>query len=193
MRRILNLAHKDRIVFADAEYINGALHLDVRPSQEHWKEVTQIGAVRCVKGNISEKFNVRVLPRIMGNDKNSMNEKSWQQYQKITGIDKENVMSATMQFEDAWEQFKKFVDSDPIVIMLGDREVYKWNWKLLGKDYDDKIDVMDWIILKPLLKSEHQPYCSGELASLLNISIDGNEHDALYDATSMALYCLNID
>ena len=193
MQRILDLARNHRVIFADAEYLNESLSLGIRPTQDHWKEVTQIGAVRCEKGKICETFNMSVLPRIMGKDISQMNEISWQRYEQITGVNKETVMSVSMHFEDAWEKFKAFVGNDPIVIMLGDREVYKWNWKLLNEDKNEEIDKMDWIILKPQLKNEHKSYCSGELASLLNIKIDGNTHDALYDAMSMALYCLNIE
>lgn len=55
---ILNLAKTGRVVFADAEYINGALGLGHRPAAGHFKEVTQIGAVRYV----GEK---RLLPLIV--------------------------------------------------------------------------------------------------------------------------------
>lgn len=195
MERLFQLINSSSIVFADAEYLNGALTTNERPKEHHWKEVTQIGAVRCKDGKIIDRFNLHVFPRIKAAS-DDMSDAAWNEYNRITHITKQDVMSNTMQFEEAWVKFLEFVNNDPIVIMLGDREVYKWNWRLLNNN-KDKIDAMNWTILKPLLNENHRKFCSGELATAIGIDVVPHlptgltTHDALYDATSMALYCLH--
>ena len=96
-------------------------------------------------------------------------------------------------FLNAWTEFKTFVGNDPLVIMLGDREVYKWNFRLIGENRDEELDRMNFIILKPLLEEQHRRYCSGELYKLVGLTADevssGGTHDALFDARSMANFC----
>ena len=191
MHRVLTLAQHGHIVFADAEYLNGALHRNVRPARHDWKEVTQMSAVRCREGKIYRNLNIRVFPRVMGPDAKKMNHGAWQVYERLTKIPKHEVLAAKVMYEEAWQHFREFIGKDPVVIMEGDRDVYKWNWKLLGQDRDTEIDTIEWILLKPLLKSEHQIYHSKELSSLLNIGDDGTAQDALHNAASMARYCIN--
>lgn len=206
MNRIQNLLKSGTIVFADAEYIHEMLSLMVRPAPTHYKEVTQIGATKYIKGKEMDIFNMRVRPEVMGP---KLTDKEWAIYRLITKVSKEEVMNPLNNtFIPVWNNFMKFVGSSPIVIMLCDREVYKWNFKLLGYDRDSELNNMDFIILKSLLIPEHQKYVSGELYKLIKIReneipemgkpetlfpVIDNTHDALFDARSMALYCSNYD
>ena len=194
MNNIINLLKKE-VVFADAEYIHRNLENMRRPEKQHYKEVTQIGAAKYKNGNEIATFNMKVRPSIKGP---KLSEKSWLEYKNITGVDKESVMECSNSFIDVWNKFTRFVDGNPIIIMLGDKDVYKWNFKLLEKigcDVKENLDNMNFIKLKPLLDEKHQKYCSGELYKIVGLTSkevsEGETHDALFDAKSMALFCKN--
>ena len=145
-------------------------------------------------------------------------------------------MNRGRDFTEVWKEFIDFVGmllpslfppsspsfskyrlstSPTYVIMMGDKEVYKWSHKLHGTPKDDEIDAMEWIRLKPLLgeRKEGEGEKEGEGKEeegrqALNLGgLDSGQlyekvgmrkeevcpglsgHDALFDACSMALFC----
>lgn len=180
----------DVTIVADSEYIHGSLGQG-RPEAEMWKEVVQIGAVKYKGQKQVETFNRLVRPSIHLD----MPSSNWEEFKRITNLSKEEIVTNGIEFEEAWKEFMSFRGGSPIVIILGDREVYKWNFRLLGKNKDEEIDEMPWIILKPLLSEPLKPLCSGNLFEIVGFSeeqvcINGlTTHNALFDATSMGLFC----
>lgn len=47
LKKVLTLARDSTVVFADAEYLHGALSTKQRPSEEVWKFAVQIGIQRA--------------------------------------------------------------------------------------------------------------------------------------------------
>lgn len=179
-----------RVVVSDAEYINQAL-AGPRPTPEHWKEVVQIGAVEVINGKIGATFNIRVYPRVKFGD---LSEEQWKDFTRITRVEKETVSTYTTTFEEAWKEYLDFINGDIVVVIAGDREVYKWNWKLVGQDKDAEINAMNWIILKPLLPAEFKTKLSGELHGCVDAPFDANNdeiHDAVFDSHSMAHFLIH--
>jgi hypothetical protein len=182
-------ARAGRVVFTDAEYTHGALLSDYgRPRDSDWKEVVQIGAVRVVNGTITERFLRDVRPRAR-----DLSDAEWAKFTAITGLDRITVEARGRAFEDVWSEFVAFVGADPLVVMLGDAAVFKWNWRLLGHDRDAEIDAMQATRLKPLLPEHVRDRDSGELYKLVSAeatrgALVGTAHTGLFDATSMALY-----
>ncbi len=189
LQSVLTLATTSTVVFADAEYLNGTLGIGIRPGPEVWKEVVQIGAVKYAAGEkVASNFCELVRPTVKGE---TLEQEKWKFFEQLTAL---HVMAHGRPFEEVWQEFMAFVDGAPIVIMLGDREVYKWSFQLLGKPNDEVIDAMDWIILKPLLGEKFSGYGSGDLYQAVGFTADEvcpnlATHDALFDASSMALFC----
>ena len=182
-----------RVVVSDFEYINEALG-DARPTQAQWKEVVQMGAVEIVNGAIGKSFNIKVHPRIK---KDALTPAQWEAFTEITNVKKEDVLSPTLMFEEAWQQYVNFINGDVIVVISGDREVSKWNWTLVGAPKDDEIDRMNWVILKPLLAEPLRKYFSGQLhEQVKGVPFEfGQEslisHDCFRHAQSMAHFVLH--
>ena len=179
------------VIFSDSEYLNETLLLGVRPSEHHWKRVTQLAAVKVEYGKIVGSFCEYVRPQ--GEYSNEM----WQAHEKITHLKKEDVCVGD-DFPSVYERFMKFCQPYPIVVMLGDHDVHKKDMKEHGID----IDTSHYVRLKPKLV-EFQPdlfekVVSGELYKLVGLSESdvqmavGKEHigthNALFDSTSMAVF-----
>lgn len=179
-------------IVSDAEYLNGSLGHG-RPGAEVWKEVVQIGAVKYKGATKIDTFNRLVVPSA----KLDMSQAEWDEFTRITNLQKDTIISNGIPFEEAWSEFLAFIGGNPIVVILGDREVYKWNFRLLGTNKDAETDNMKWIILKPLLPEQLRPLCSGELYELVGFTEQDvctgglTTHNALFDATSMGLFCAN--
>lgn len=176
------------VVYADAEYINKALGLERRPQKGEWKEVVQIGAVKIdhKTGEIVGRFNKLVLPTIHMNE---MTEDQWEHFTKLTGLTKKRVVEEGRDFKKTFSRFMKFCGDSLVVVMQGDEEVYKLNFKELKA----KAPPMNFIRLKPFLvaidKAKYSPLFSSDLYKLVGAKIDkGQAHDAEFDATSMAMF-----
>ena len=192
MQNILDLTQNDTVVFSDAEYIHEYLSYG-RPQKNHWKEVTQIGAVKYQKGKPIETFNRNIRPDIKAL---SLSTEDWKNYESVTGICKDIVMNYEENFNQVWKDYKKFVNDHTIVIMLGDKDVFKWNLKLINSDVKNELSSLKFIKLKPLLPNEYHHLSSGQLYEIVgktsfDVAPDGKVHDALFDAKSMGLFCAN--
>ena len=196
LSQVLSLFASDtdtEVVVSDSEYLNGSLGTGARPGPEVWKEVVQIGAVKYRGGKQVATFNRYVTPTVH----KEMPAAQWESFTEITNIKKETLFSDGADFKEVFDAFMTFADGAPIVVIAGDREVYKWNFRLIGEKSDEKIDKMSWIILRPLLPTELQTLNSGDLYTKVGLSeaevCTGGltTHNALFDATSMALFLAN--
>jgi hypothetical protein len=183
------------VVVSDFEYLNGTLLVfengtrGPRPGPEHWKEITQIGAVKYRGGEKIATFCEYVVPAVMGERGPA---EMWSEFERITSISKATVMENGNSFEAVWERYLAFCGNAPIVVIMGDREVARWNFALIGKPRDAEIQAMNWRILKPLLPPKYQ-VLSGELYQFVGATPDEvcegkTTHDGLFDASSMALF-----
>jgi hypothetical protein len=178
------------VVVSDSEYLNGSLATRARPGPEVWKEVVQIGAVKYRGGKPVGTFNRYVTPKVHMD----MSEESWKVFTEITNIQKDTLISEGSDFEDVWKALWEFSNGAPVVVIAGDREVYKWNFRLLGQNKDEEIDALPWIILRPLLPLDLQALNSGDLYTIVGFTetqvCSGGltTHNALFDATSMAIF-----
>jgi DNA polymerase III epsilon subunit-like protein len=184
-------------IVSDFEYLNAALGGD-RPTLADWKEIVQMGAVKYEGNKKVASFMRFVKPTVYAN----ISDKMWAEFTEITHITKETIMEQGIDFKQAWQEYADFIDDNVVVIIAGDREVAKWNWRLLGEPRDEEIDQMKWVILKPLLPLEDfaqklggaKQVLSGNLYKLVgkqesDICQDGlTTHNALFDATSMGLF-----
>lgn len=180
---------------SDSEYLNALLVVSKngtrgpRPGPEHWKEITQIGAVKYRGGKKVATFCEYVIPAVMGERGSA---EMWSEFERITSISKATVMEKGGSFEEVWERYLAFCGDAPIVIIAGDREVARWNFALIGKPRDAEIMAMNWRILKPLLPAKYQ-VLSGELYQFVGATPEEvcegkTTHDGLFDASSMALF-----
>lgn len=171
----------------------------VRPSENHWKRITQLAAVRVEKGVITGKFCELVRPGPPLDYPAEM----WQLHEDLTHLSTVAVKAAR-QLPDVFADFKRFCGSLPVVVMLGDHEVHRRN--MLEYGFDVSASTATYFRLKPALvaidPATFAPYCSGELHNLVGMSVGdvlnaayGNTqtaaaHDALFDSTSMAMFVL---
>jgi hypothetical protein len=183
------VASGKRVVVSDAEYLNETISVS-RPSEDHWKEVVQIGAVEIVGGKLGARFCSYCAP---GPQSDSLTQTQWDSFEEITAIPKKTVTECENSYADVWLSFVEFCGKDPIVVIAGDREVHKWTHALAGKAIDEEINGMPWVILRPLLPPNLAHLCSGELYKMVGLSekdvLEGSStHNALFDAISMALF-----
>eukprot|EP00026_Physarum_polycephalum_P018404 Phypoly_transcript_19981.p1 GENE.Phypoly_transcript_19981~~Phypoly_transcript_19981.p1 ORF type:complete len:232 (+),score=39.82 Phypoly_transcript_19981:51-698(+) len=205
LQSVLTLARTGTVIFADAEYLHGALATKKRPDAGVWKYAVQIGAVKYAKGSKVETFSALISPanlQLTGNKEGvTLDEEGWTFFEQLTALKRSDLVEKGKPFTEVWSQFTNFIGNNPIVIMVGDKEVYKWTHKLQGTPKDDEIDTMEWIRLKPLLNEkgvELSGLDSGQLYERVGLAKEDvcpglAGHDALFDACSMALFCTKFE
>jgi len=187
--RDLFLKPNKQVVFLDLEYINAGLYFDRRPFSNEWKEIIEFNAVKmdfANGGTMLDKFSQVVNPKIYGSQ---LDKECWQLMEQITGLSYEKVKNGP-DLVNVFASFCKFTENCIIVIMSEDEQVLKDNLNLLDHDLDLK-----FIRLKTIL-AEHKELnsCrSGELYKFVGLSeedifIKTTRHNALFNATSMALF-----
>lgn len=227
---VLKLARSGTVIFADAEYLHGSLSSRIRPSQNMWKYSVQIGAVKYSNGVPVDTFsslihppsslsspsaskNILSSPSFLSSPDQAtievgLDEDAWNFFTTLTALKREDIVANGKDFLEVWGQFTKFIDSNPVVICLGDKEVYKWTHTLhaaLNKNGEKKeevekglkeIEEIEWIRLKPMLqgKEETKDKDSGQLYEVVGMSKEEvcpglSLHDALFDACSMGVFC----
>lgn len=111
------------IVVSDSEYLNENLgKFAGRPTEEHWKEIVQIAAVRYTKGQAVATFNQFVLPSVMGD---KMTAEQWRDFERITQFTRDEIYSNGRSFEEVFAEFQRFIGQDSLVVIHGDAKVYK--------------------------------------------------------------------
>lgn len=162
---VLKLARTGTVIFADAEYLHGSLASRTRPSESMWKDVVQIGAVKYVNGSKVDTFSALIRPACMEtiattntkslNNNNSSNiskiavldEEAWAYFEDLTKLKRDDLATRGRKFSEVWAEFTRFVSkapgspdqqsqtTHPIVIMMGDKEVYKWSHALRNESH----------------------------------------------------------
>ncbi len=176
------------VIFSDSEYMHEHILIG-RPELAHWKEVTQLAAVKwdIKNGKPLEQFCHFVKPKRAA----EVPETFWQKHNEITGIEKENILSAKP-FPEVYANFLDFCGNYPIVVFALDWHVHQRNMA----DYSVTLDTSSYKILKPVLVASNEKFnniCSGELYIEIGLSQQdvlpaGSTHNALFDSMSMAKF-----
>lgn len=193
----LVLSLPENAIFTDSEYLHEIMLPPggVRPSDQHWKRVTQLAAVRVEAGTISGRFCELVRP----GPPQDYPPEMWRLHEELTHLSTKHVLAARS-LPAVFDDFNNFCGSLPVVVMLGDHEVHRRNMLEYGKDISAQ--TAKYFRLKPALvavDSSYSPLCSGELHKVVGLHASdvmkacGNSnaaaaHDALFDSASMALF-----
>lgn len=178
----------NEIIFSDSEYIHENM-LVGRPGTHHWKEVTQLAAVKwdLRSGKSVDTFSEFVRPKRTPD----IAEECWKQHQLITGLDTKAIQQAKP-FPEVYARYINFCSQLPIVVFDRDWHVHSASMK----EHGIALDTSHYRILKPVLVSIDKKYesiCSGELYREIGLAQEevlphGSTHNALFDSMSMALF-----
>jgi inhibitor of KinA sporulation pathway (predicted exonuclease) len=181
IRPIDSMTVRQLIIF-DLEFTAWEGSLD-----RHWlapgefKEVVQIGAVRVdgVTLAIEESFDCLVLPRI--------NPRLSDYFESLTGISNQRLAAKGVDFETAYRRFLAFAGDGVIASFGHDEWVLEENIRLCGlKDLPPIppfLNLRDWFDAQGIETSRLH---SCDIGPLLGVPFEGQPHDALCDARSIA-------
>ena len=153
----------------------------------HWqapgqfKEVVQIGAVRLELENlaVTTKFECLVKPRI--------NPVLSEYFERLTGITNVRLAKEGVDFETAYRRFIAFAGGDPIAAFGHDEWVLEGNIRLYGMN--DLPPLPRFLELREWFEGhgiETKRLHSCDVGPLLGVPFEGQMHDALCDARSLA-------
>ena len=151
----------------------------LKPGQ--FKEVVQIGAVRLELESlaITGNFNCLVRPRI--------NSALSNYFERLTGITNTCLAREGIDYETAYRRFIAFAGGDPIASFGHDEWVLEGNVRLYGlKDMPALaafVELRGWFEKNGIDPSGLH---SCDLGPLLGVPFEGQMHDALCDARSIA-------
>ena len=153
----------------------------------HWlkpgefKEVVQIGAVRFELESlaVTSSFTCLVKPRI--------NPMLSDYLERLTGISNTRLAKEGIDFETAYRRFLAFAASDPIAAFGHDEWVLEGNIRLYGLKnlpaLPRFLELREWFAGQGIdPKNLH----SCDVGPLLGVPFEGQMHDALCDARSIA-------
>ena len=153
----------------------------------HWlapgqfKEVVQIGAVRLALESlaVTANFDCVVKPRI--------NPVLSDYFEHLTGITNGRLAKEGVDFEAAYRRFVAFAGGDPIAAFGHDEWVLEGDIRLYGlKDLPPLprfLELREWFE-KNGIKTSKLHSC--DVGPLLGVPFEGQTHDALCDARSLA-------
>jgi hypothetical protein len=166
------------IICSDSEYIHTNLHS--RPDIDN--DTIAIIQISAIKINLLTGeyyvFNELINP-------GEWDDIYWKVCTNITKKEKANHINC-LDFDNVFNNFLKFIEDYPIVVMNQDVDIYS----KLGKTINNHV-----IKLKPLLNNTILKSCSsGELCNKLGFPLnDNNPHDGLFDSINIGtiIYSLN--
>ena len=151
----------------------------------HWlgpgefKEVVQIGAVRLgADWATGESFDCFVRPRI--------NPQLSDYFENLTGISNQRLAEEGVAFEEALRRFLAFADSGFIAAFGRDDLVLEENMRLYGlksAPLPPYLNLRDWFDAQGFDTSRLH---SCDIGPLLGVPFEGQTHNALCDARSIA-------
>ena len=153
----------------------------------HWlapgqfKEVVQIGAVRLDLESlaITASFDCLVRPRI--------NPRLSDYFERLTGITNTRLAGDGIDFETGYRRFVDFADGNPIAAFGHDEWVLEGNIRLYGlknlPPLPRFLELREWFEGHGIETSRLH---SCDVGPLLGVPFEGQMHDALCDARSLA-------
>jgi hypothetical protein len=189
------------VVYLDTEYIHAALAENrYRPTDQDWKEVVQIGAVKWnhATHKATDSFVRLVRPKIHLHE---MDAGKISDFEKITPLKWSEILAHGSEFPTVYEDLRTFIGDCAVVVMLGDGAILKQDC------VEHKVTPANALVaptrLKPILcevdEAHYTKIWSGMLYQEVGVSLDHvlsssgssasrSEHDGLFDATSMAIF-----
>jgi len=144
-----------------------------------FREVVQIGAVRLNSASLEEleAFEVLVRPRI--------NPDLSAYFEKLTGITNAHLAWRGVDFVDGYEDFLSFARGNDTFAFGRDDLIFAENFRLYGvRDLPSPPrygNIAPWLRANGL-----EPRHAGDVAETAGITLEGQKHDALFDARSVA-------
>ncbi len=151
----------------------------LRPGE--FKEVVQIGAVRLNRNSLAvdETFDCLVRPRI--------NPKVSEYFETLTGISNARLVATGVDFEIGYRRFLDFAKGGAIAAFGHDEWVLEENIRLYGlKDLPpmpEFLELRAWFARHGI---DPKGLHSCDIGPMLGVPFEGQPHDALCDARSIA-------
>lgn len=197
------IASSDEVVYLDTEYIHAALSEGrYRPTEQDWKEVVQIGAVKWNHHNhrATGSFVRLVKPTVHANE---MTQARIADLEKITPLKWDEIMSKGHSFVTVYRDLQQFIGNSSVVVMLGDGAILQQNCADLEIQISGPLAAP--MRLKPILCEIDEPYFAKIWSGMLHLEVGAtvddvlkaansteegcrSQHDGLFDACSMALF-----
>jgi len=146
-----------------------------------FKEVVQIGAVRLNLQSLTMEgsFDCLVRPRV--------NAKLSDYFEKLTGISNRRLAAEGVDFEIGYRRFLDFARGGTIAAFGHDEWVLEENIRLYGlkglPPLPDFLELRDWFFRRGI---DPKGLHSCDIGPKLGVPFEGQKHDALCDARSIA-------